>query len=402
MIRKLVSVTLVLLCLASVASAQRAITFPHTENFNSTGWLSDLPWTSNGGEVSRVEQSWHGGGDYCAKIIPPNSTGGGINGDYASIGKFTFSSNAILNISFSIYLGTSLNSQVVNGGGGTYWKFVNVSNGTDWVAMGRFVQYSTYYEPSIVDYGGEQASVYWDGTADGGSTGGQTGRLFLGTGSVNQYDRAGEWLWMNLIFNATSDETTVRIYTRDGDYSGNYFVFPNGPAGNMSDFFINFFNGYFPARDANTYMLIDDLYVTNTASPHSVPSGFLTGEDTTDPTVTAFNIPSTAQSLTVAITEFTASDDVGVTGYCVNESASAPSAETCSGSGWAGSAQSSFTFASEGAKTLYAWAKDAAGNISEGASGGVTITLPTAANMVPVQQNGGLGVIFFNSGLSIN
>jgi hypothetical protein len=80
----------------------------------------------------------------------------------------------------------------------------------------------------------------------------------------------------------------------------------------------------------------------------------------------------------VAISSFTATDAVGVTGHCVNESATPPTAGSCSGSGWAGSAQTSFLFGSAGSKTLYAWAKDAAGNISTSATDGVEITLPTA------------------------
>ncbi len=95
--------------------------------------------------------------------------------------------------------------------------------------------------------------------------------------------------------------------------------------------------------------------------------------DTTKPTVTAFTIPSTATTLTVSISSFTATDNVAVTGYMVNESSTAPSAGT---SGWSATAPTSYTFASEGAKTLYAWAKDAAGNMSASRSDSVTITLP--------------------------
>ena len=96
--------------------------------------------------------------------------------------------------------------------------------------------------------------------------------------------------------------------------------------------------------------------------------------DSTAPTVTAFVIPSTSSSLTVSISTFTATDAVGVTGYLVNESASTPSA----GSGsWVGSAPTTYTFSTEGAKTLYAWAKDADGNVSTSLSDSVTITIPT-------------------------
>jgi hypothetical protein len=62
-----------------------------------------------------------------------------------------------------------------------------------------------------------------------------------------------------------------------------------------------------------------------------------------------------------------------VTGCLVNESASTPSATA---SGWSATPPTSYTFASAGSKTLYAWAKDAAGNVSAGKSASVTITLP--------------------------
>lgn len=96
--------------------------------------------------------------------------------------------------------------------------------------------------------------------------------------------------------------------------------------------------------------------------------------DTTRPTVTAFTVPATATTLTVPITALTATDNIGVTGYLVNESSSAPLATA---SGWSATAPTSYTFATAGSKTLYAWAKDAAGNVSVSKSASVTITLST-------------------------
>ena len=61
-----------------------------------------------------------------------------------------------------------------------------------------------------------------------------------------------------------------------------------------------------------------------------------------------------------AIIDFTASDNLGVTGYMLTESSSSPS----SGSNWYSTVPTTYTFSSEGQKTLYAWVKDAAGNIS--------------------------------------
>ncbi len=103
--------------------------------------------------------------------------------------------------------------------------------------------------------------------------------------------------------------------------------------------------------------------------PNSRPTGG--GADTTRPTVSAFTIPATSTTLAVTITSFTATDNVGVTGYMVTESATAPLA---SAAGWSATKPASYTFASAGAKTLYAWAKDAAGNVSLARAALVTIT----------------------------
>jgi hypothetical protein len=90
------------------------------------------------------------------------------------------------------------------------------------------------------------------------------------------------------------------------------------------------------------------------------------------PTVTNFAMPASSTSLSVPITAFTASDDVGVAGYKLTETAAAPLA---SASGWAATAPTGYNFVSAGSKTLYAWAKDAAGNVSASLSATVTITL---------------------------
>ena len=94
-------------------------------------------------------------------------------------------------------------------------------------------------------------------------------------------------------------------------------------------------------------------------------------QDTTPPTVTGFTIPPTSASLTVSITTFTATDNVGVTSYLVTDSATAPSA---SAAGWSPSAPLSYTFTTSGTKTLFAWTKDAAGNVSTSLSATVIVT----------------------------
>jgi hypothetical protein len=109
--------------------------------------------------------------------------------------------------------------------------------------------------------------------------------------------------------------------------------------------------------------------------------------DNTAPSVTAFVIPATASSLTVDINTFTATDVIGVTGYKLTESETAP---LSGDAGWTGSAPTTYTFSSAGAKTLYAWAKDAAGNVSGSLNDSVTITLPSSTKAITAFNFNGL------------
>jgi hypothetical protein len=95
--------------------------------------------------------------------------------------------------------------------------------------------------------------------------------------------------------------------------------------------------------------------------------------DTASPTVSSFSIPATYTALTVPISEFTASDNTAVAGYQLTETATPPTADD---SQWTTSAPETYSFSKEGTHTLYAWAKDGAGNISSAISRSVSISLP--------------------------
>jgi hypothetical protein len=101
--------------------------------------------------------------------------------------------------------------------------------------------------------------------------------------------------------------------------------------------------------------------------------------DTTKPVITAFVIPATAMILTVPITTWTATDDVAVTAYQLNQSAVAP---VPTDANWVATKPTSYVFPDQGAQTLYAWAKDAAGNVSLSDNEVVTITFQP--NVTPV------------------
>ncbi|MBK6285932.1 MAG: hypothetical protein IPF54_27515 [Draconibacterium sp.] len=94
--------------------------------------------------------------------------------------------------------------------------------------------------------------------------------------------------------------------------------------------------------------------------------------DNEKPVILTFTIPANSTSLTINITSFNASDNKAIAGFMLSETSSSPNAENA---GWKATAPSSYTFTSEGTKTLYAWAKDAAGNVSESKSATVIISL---------------------------
>jgi hypothetical protein len=125
----------------------------------------------------------------------------------------------------------------------------------------------------------------------------------------------------------------------------------------------------------------------------SVTITLSTPSDTTAPVVTAFSIPPTSSSLAVSISTFTTSDNVAVTGYLLTENSTKPFATA---SGWTSTKPASYPFASAGAKMLYAWAKDAAGNVSASRSAGVTITLSSGVADISTANSLDLGSVKVN------
>jgi hypothetical protein len=113
--------------------------------------------------------------------------------------------------------------------------------------------------------------------------------------------------------------------------------------------------------------------------------------DTTAPTVTAFALPAASNSLTVPVNTLIANDNVSVTGYCLTET------NNNSGCNWSASTPTSYLFTSAGNQTLYAFARDAVGNISTDVSANTTIdttaptvtsfTLPATGNSLSVTLN---------------
>ena len=114
--------------------------------------------------------------------------------------------------------------------------------------------------------------------------------------------------------------------------------------------------------------------LSNNVSPAKTDSVEVAADDT-PPSVDSFAIPSSSDSLTFSVDTFSASDNAEVTGYVITESSTQPSAGAKE---WSSSPPQSFTAAGcNNGKgiTVYAWAKDVEGNISNPASQSISIDL---------------------------
>lgn len=135
-----------------------------------------------------------------------------------------------------------------------------------------------------------------------------------------------------------------------------------------------------PATDGlhTFYVFFYDMW----GNGYTVPIAASITVDTVAPTVTAFTIPPSSTSLTFPVTAFTGTDDRLVGGYCLTDY---NSSYNCN---WTSVAPTSFTASSAGNITVYAWLRDAAGNIASSSSP-IVITVTELPLSVTMAGNGG-------------
>jgi hypothetical protein len=107
--------------------------------------------------------------------------------------------------------------------------------------------------------------------------------------------------------------------------------------------------------------------------------------DTQPPTVHTFTATTPTNSLNIPITAFTATDDVGVTGYIITTSSTQPSA---SDAGWLATHPTTYHVASDGHYTLYPWAKDGSGNVSAVYASPASVTVNTTTPILVSPASG--------------
>jgi len=117
-----------------------------------------------------------------------------------------------------------------------------------------------------------------------------------------------------------------------------------------------------------------------------------TASDETPPQFTTFTVPASTNTFQVSVT-MDATDNVGVTGWCLNESGSAAACV------WSADKLVSFTLAGQGTRTLHAFARDAAGNIAS-TSALVEVAVPYHTLTVTIAGTGSGTVTSDPAGIS--
>ena len=190
---------------------------------------------------------------------------------------------------------------------------------------------------------------------------------------------------------APSGGVTFDIATADGtatiannDYVSKSTTGATIAAGNTTTTFNVNVNGDLLNEPDETFT-VNISNVTNAVVLDGQGLGTITNDDIfPDPFVTGFSATSPSNNLSIPITLFTALDDVGVTGYMITQSSTAPSSGDA---GWTGTAPSAYSVSVDGSYTLYPWAKDVDGHVSVLYGSPVTVLVDTTAPDTSITGN---------------
>jgi hypothetical protein len=291
------------------ALAARSISFPFELKFDSgDNWTADLAWEDCGGTVTHVTLGcWSGG---CAKITPPTSAcaGGGINGGMASLGNFEGFSTERLNIRMLLKVGPTYYRSARDGGGTLENKFIDVHGGNDGNArlgiLGFQAHYTSEGPPPNTDYYafGPMSNPYTEFVfASPPSGGGIENSPFRVSDTAHH---GGEWICVEYEINTNADTTSVVITEANGNQTT--IRTPSSNTGNMNRFYIGGYHNGFFVPDPDTYMLIDELKVSNTyiGPPPTFIGSVPTPDPTPDPTPGANSGSASSGSCFIATAAF--------------------------------------------------------------------------------------------------
>lgn len=262
----------VLAGLYSTSNADRSISLPHEEHFDSSAWYADLPWHTQGGTVTRLEQGgWKNSG--AVKITPPT-----VGQGYAGIGSFIgFGKQTQLNVRYLMNFGSSFTAKAPTG------KQV-IMNRTAGRNQGVF-------RPILQDNGnlrsGMQTKWFYPCLQILCTMHNPRDRFDQPFEVYANGRRANEWVSFELEADLTRKVVNLFIHTEDGKVRGLYASHDMNQQEkfNSADFPIVMIQGigFFwhradevapvETRDNNTYLLIDEVKIDNKYI--GPPSGFV-------------------------------------------------------------------------------------------------------------------------------
>jgi hypothetical protein len=249
--------------------AERAITLPFTEDFDSNDY-TDLLWVEGSGSHSWESSSgWSGG---AAKFVPPSSGPGQY---IVGLGSFTGLNESQVNVRVLVYMGATYGESVGSVGYGYQNKFIIIDKSDSgnrgmsiferWdsspfhYSPGACDDNTCHYENGLGPYDLGDPPVYWP----------------LGTDKFRSTDRQEEWFCFELEADLDTQTSTIYIWTQDGVMNG---IYKTVPLADGSSYYSQvqviggFYNGYMTAN-ADTYIMFDEVKIDNQFI--GPPDGFL-------------------------------------------------------------------------------------------------------------------------------
>jgi hypothetical protein len=376
--------------------------------------------TSNRYDSGTYTRQWSAWTDWVNGTFIPGSRGATF--DLAPLN--TVAEPATINAGSSTTLLNHLATNATNGTANGTWNFGVYFSSNDTISTGDTLLSSQYYTWNFGAMGSVRVNMgmvtipkntptgdYWlglvyDSTTDGNSGNNDTSGWDAAPIHVNGMpDLVIQSITTTPASptNQTAVSVTVTIRNEGGAAAGSFWVdiFKDQatapvPAGGLAGDNYCSFAGlaagasatctrpvYYPNPGTGTYhiwatvdtnvQVAESFENNNVSGPHNI---FV---DANPPVVNDFRVPDAINSLTIPITGFTATDNSGaISGYLVTTTATKPSSAD---PGWSATAPTGFNVASAGTYTLYAWARDLYGNVSDVLSAPpvvlVDLTLPT-------------------------
>lgn len=286
------------------------------------------------------------------------SIGGGIyyNTGTLNMSKSTISGNISSSGGGGIYMNTSptvnLENCILTGNSGTEGGMLFISTGTTNITNCTMTENQATAGDGGAIYSNNRPvvvrnSIFWNNTASGtGHNLYKVGDASLNPSTITDSDViTGRPYISNCTVTLENNIAEDPFFIGDGDYH----LLSISPVIDQAN------AAYAPSDDID-----GDTRPQGAADDMGADEYTTEQEDAEAPVVTGFTV-TTPSSGNVPITLFTATDNVGVTGYRITTSSIPPFAEEGS---WSATAPTTYRIISDGTFNLYPWAKDAAGNVS--------------------------------------